>query len=132
MSDRPLPTIIGPTENALRALLVHTLADTNIASYEDWVLLNMTVGGAPTRAIATALRVSESEVQAAADALISQNAFSDRSTLSANGLTQLEAGRARVAKMTELLTAGIPEEHLRLCAHVLEIVRTRAESQLSR
>lgn len=42
MSERPLPTVIGPTENALRSLLSHILASTPINDYDEWVALTYT------------------------------------------------------------------------------------------
>ena len=38
---RPLPTVIGPTENVLRALLARVLSTTRIQTYSAWVVMNI-------------------------------------------------------------------------------------------
>lgn len=57
---RPLPTVIGPTETALRALLTKTLASTQIPGYSAWVILNVMSNadgdGTWRQAVASALR----------------------------------------------------------------------------
>jgi DNA-binding MarR family transcriptional regulator len=131
MSDRPLPTVIGPTENALRALLVQTLDATRIRGYEEWVLLNMTDAAAPMHAIAAALRVARSRISGIADELVRRGLLADPTRLTAEGRTELAAGRVRVREMTVNLTAGIPPEHEEVCRQVLDTIRKRAEDELA-
>ena len=41
MVTRPLPPVIGVTENALRSLLGSVLEDTLVEGYAEWVILNL-------------------------------------------------------------------------------------------
>lgn len=131
MAERPLPTIIGPTENTLRALLAKTLSPTAIRSYEEWVYLNLTAAGSSLTAISAALRIPEHRVEAIADELVERGLLRTRTELSESGRAELAIGRKRVTQTTELLTTGIDPQHLQICGQVLDRVRATAESLLS-
>ncbi|MBD8078678.1 hypothetical protein [Cellulosimicrobium arenosum] len=127
MNGRPLPTVVGPTENALRALLVRTLRDTEIRGYDEWVVLSMTAGGAPPHAVVRALGAPDAHVSAVADALARRGLLADRTTLTARGHDVLDAARALVGHATAPLSAGIAPEHVQITTQVLDTLRTRAE-----
>jgi hypothetical protein len=70
-TTRPLSTVISPTENALRALLVKTLSGTAISSYEAWVTLNSAGNAATAGPEAPSWRAT------VADGLVKPRAFVD-------------------------------------------------------
>lgn len=130
MNDRPLPTIIGPTENTLRALLAQTLSATAIDTYEEWVYLSMTAAGAPVDVVSAALRIPTDRVGMIADELVARGLLRERTALSETGQAELARTKERVSRTTGLLTAGIEPRHLEICGHVLDTVREAAERLL--
>ena len=64
LADRPIATVIGPTENALRSLLSHVLAATPINDYDEWVALNYTASRQTTvvLTLASALKIEINDV----------------------------------------------------------------------
>jgi urease accessory protein UreF len=126
-----LPTLIGPTENSLRALLTHTLAVTQIDGYDEWVYLNMTDGGAAVEQIAIALRRPRDELDELAIRLQTRGLLISTAELTQVGQGQLKQGRALVNRMTEKLTTDLEPEQQRICAEVLDIIRMRADRELA-
>lgn len=128
MPKRPLPTLIGPAESALRALLARTLAPTAIGGYEEWVVLNIAdSAGAPDaalRAAASALKAGEDAVLAVA-ARMAEAGLLDAGSLTQRGREELAAGRR-----AELVT-GIDDKDQETAAAVLDSIRIRAEALLS-
>ncbi|WP_040165286.1 hypothetical protein [Microbacterium gorillae] len=138
MSDsRPLPTVIGPTENALRALLTRTLSMTPIAGYTAWVVLN------------TAEKVGhESELRGAvesqlhAEPAVIDHAIADlreRGMLGADGegitstgAAVLESARADVRAVTQGLVGDVTEADQEATRRALDAIRRRAEQGLAR
>lgn len=140
MADaRPLPTVIGPAENALRALLTRTLSTTRIRSYPAWVVLNAAgnadAAGAKEswqRAVGDALKVDPKVVDEAVGQLVADGLVSVSGSLTTDGAAELAAARSAVAGTTARLVEGISEEEQATARRVLEQLRHRAEDLLSR
>lgn len=134
MPKRPLPTLIGPAESALRALLARTLAPTAIGGYEEWVVLNIAdSAGAPDaalRAAASALKAGEDAVLAVA-ARMAEAGLLDAGSLTQRGREELAAGRRIVGAVTAELVTGIDDKDQETAAAVLDSIRIRAEALLS-
>lgn len=135
---RPLPTVIGPTENALRALLSKILAGTRIETYSAWVILNAISAAGP--------RVGENNWRVlVADSLkIGLDSLNDEiSRLSVSGLVgndgamtdlgsaELASARATVSETTARLLEGIDEQEQMTARSVLDRVRGKADELLS-
>jgi hypothetical protein len=131
MTHRPLPTLIGPTENSLRALLTQTLDGTQIDGYDEWVYLNMTDGGVAVEQIAIVLRRPRDELDVLAIRLQARGLLTSTAELTPVGQEQLKQGRALVNRMTEKLTTDLEPEQQRICAEVLDIIRMRADRELA-
>jgi len=131
MTHRPLPTIIGPTENALRELLTRTLGVTRIDGYDEWVYLNMTAGGATIEQIALALRLTRQAADTVGNRLATKGMLSANTELTEDGRQQLAQGRDLVSVMTERLTVDLEPERQRICAEVLDVIRERADRELA-
>lgn len=131
---RPLPTVIGPTENALRALLSKVLMSTRIKTYHAWVTLN-----AMSRAdaelpdgnwrvmAAEGLRIGFDELDDIHARLCSTGLVGKDGRLTALGATELTAARSAVSGMTRLLVEGITEDEQSLTRSVLDRLRRRAD-----
>jgi rhodanese-related sulfurtransferase len=130
MPRRSLPTIIGPTENALRALLIRALEVTRIDGYDEWVYLNLTDRHESDEKIAVALRSSATSVEAVAGRLRAKG-FATVAGLTDSGREQLETGQALVGTMTARLTEGLDPERVRTCMEVLDVLRDRADRELA-
>lgn len=134
MPKRPLPALIGPVENALRALLVQTLEPTAIGGYEDWVMLNIADSAgdpaAAVRAAAGALKVRKHAVLAV-EARMTKAGLMDAGTLTRRGREELETGRRAVSAVTAELVAGIGDKEQETAAAVLDRIRARAEALLA-
>ncbi len=136
---RPLPSVIGPAENALRALLTKILSTTRIKTYPAWVILSAvsnadaaTSGENWQLAIAGVLKVGLNEVddvlaQLRAAGLVS-NDGSPR--LSALGAAELATGQSAVSAATSRLVDGISEEEQTTARQVLDHVRRKADELL--
>ncbi len=135
MAGISLPAVIGPTENALRALLPIVLAPSGIRSYEEWVALNIAAADLPSaetvQAIATALKTSSERVMETVGALRSRELFDDQHQLTPEGNAQLRTARHAVTEMTQDLLRGIDEADLHLTVRVLDTVRQHAEAELA-
>lgn len=132
-ATRPLPTVIGPTENALRALLAKTLAHTRISSYRAWVVLNALDAGraapdAPWRtAAAGALKVDDGVLDLVLAELRSEHLVDEQHALTAFGRAELSAARAAVAASTARLVEDLGEAEQETTRLVLDRIRRRAE-----
>ena len=131
MTERPLPTVVGPTENALRALLLRTLEPTPISSYEEWAYLNMRSAGAPKEAIASALRVTPQDLSVVVDELVGRDLLDAPESITATGAEALRSAREVVTAMTRTLTEGIDEEDAAIARRVLDTLRVKAEALLA-
>ncbi len=131
MDTRPLPTVIGPTENTLRALLLTVLEPTAVNSYAEWAYLNLSSGGAPDPAILSALQITTADL-AEIRAELRERGLVDLTCLpTAAGSAELTGARARVTAMTQTVMSGIDPSDARVAAHVLDAVRNNAEQQLA-
>ena len=136
-SSRPLPTVIGPTENALRALLAKILSRTSIKTYTAWVVLNAASGAAASAAVgpwrdavADALKAELGQVDEVVAKLCSAGLLSPEGSMTARGAAELAAARANVLAATSHLVDGLSEEAQATARHVLDHVRRQAEAQL--
>lgn len=93
MTTQPsIPAVIGATENALRALLLTTLASTVIASYAEWVVLNA-VSAAGTDASSEqwrneTARALKTDIEPVEAALRERGLIVGETQLSADGFTR--------------------------------------------
>jgi DNA-binding MarR family transcriptional regulator len=133
---RPLPTVIGPTENALRALLSKILSTTRIKPYPAWVILNAlsnadaASSGHWQLAIADALKVELGEVDDVLAQLHAAGLVSNHGSLTALGSSELATGRSAVSAATSRLVDGIGEEEQTTARLVLDHVLRKAEELL--
>jgi DNA-binding MarR family transcriptional regulator len=138
MTDaRPLPTVIGPTENALRALLTKILSTTLIKTYPAWVILNAvsnadaTTGGGHWRlAVAEALKVELSDVDDVLGQLRAAGLVGRDGLLTTLGATDLATGRSAVSAATARMLDGIGDQDQATARLVLEHVRRKADELL--
>lgn len=133
----PLPTTIGLTENALRALLLRVLATSRIKTYMAWVVLNAASSSNVTAsngnwllAVADALKVEPSEVEEVLAEVRAAELVGDNGSLTALGVGELAKGRAAVSATTARLVDGIGAEEQMTARRVLDRVRQRAEELL--
>ena len=131
MPARPLPTVVGATENALRKLLTHALAGSRIGGYDEWVYLNVQEqAGDPARVeelVADALKAPREVVAAARDRLVDAGLLDVEGSLTGSGREELHRCRDTVTEITRALTAGIDPAVVQATIDTLDIVRTRAE-----
>ena len=138
MTDtRPLPTVIGSTENALRALLVETLSTTAIPTYEAWVALNsaasagvVTDAAAWRAAVADVLAKPVSVVDGAVALLERGGLVSPDGSLTDRGTAELASARGAVREATAPLLSGVAGADLQATLRVLDGVRQSAERGL--
>jgi|SRR6266540_573047 len=134
-SARPLPTVIGPTENALRALLEQTIEPAGIRSYAEWVVLNLASTSDGTTQlldhVVSALKRPAAEATDVVRAL-QQRGYLDDATgrLTPAAEAALARGRASVADVTDHVTEGISSDDLDVTVTVLDLVRQRVEERL--
>lgn len=133
----PLPTVIGPTENALRALLLKVLATTAIADYASWVTLNATSNADPAapsghwrRVVADALKVNPTAVDEVLAELAAAGLVTTYGSMTERGAVELAAARAEVRATTSALVAGIGESEQETTRQVLAHIRGEAEALL--
>lgn len=135
---RPLPTVIGTTENALRALLTETLSSTRIGTYQAWVILNAASNADPTapreswhQGVADALKLEPGDVVEVIGGLRETGLLSDRETLTDTGAIELAKARSEVAAITSRLTDGISNAEQDTTRLVLDRIRSNAEALLN-
>jgi hypothetical protein len=133
--SRPLPTLIGVTENALRALLVRTLSLTSIPGYAAWVILNAMSTAAPAdswrETVADSLKASPAEIDATLAELRTIGLIGNEEALTPAGTAELAAARKAVSGATLPLIEGIDEAEQATARRVLDAIRLRAEESLS-
>ena len=133
MRQPSLPTVIGPTENALRALLRHVLASTSIDSYEEWVAMNLASRKVDDlrAGLADALKVTEARVDEMLYGLTERGLFAiDELILTDDGREALESARHLVATATANVLEGIDNADIEVATRVLAAVRRGAEAGL--
>lgn len=137
-SARPLPTVIGPTENALRALLSEILSATRIGSYAAWVVLNAAAdpaaassGGRWRLGVADALKIGPDAVDDVLARLRAAGLVDGAGGLTPLGAVELAAARSTVSATTSRLVDGIGEEEQAIARKVLDHVRRRANDLTS-
>jgi len=132
------PQLLGRAENALRALLLRTLAGSGVG-YEEWVLLAAVIAADAPRAeiadrTAHTLRIDPARVDGALATLVGAGfvtADSDRVRLTPDGRRWLDARRAVVAQNTAALLDGVPADDLAVAGRVLAAVTARADALLA-
>src|SRR5690606_33704809 len=128
-----LPAVVGATENALRALLLTTLASTVIASYAEWVVLNA-VSAAGTDASSSGqwrhetARTLKTDIGPIEAALRERGLLVGETQLSDYGVAALAAARRAVGAATASLVEGISESDDAAARRVLGTLRDRAEA----
>ena len=129
-----LPQSTGPTENALRALLIRQLAGTGIAGYDGWVALNLARPELPRTGLEARLehetRSDPGQAVRAVDELVAAGLLDPVGAPTATGQRQLAEVRARVGAVTGQLLTGLAEDDLATAVRVLDHVRMRADSLL--
>jgi hypothetical protein len=129
-STRPLPTLIGPIENALRALLGSLVAASPVPTYEEWAVMNLVASSEiddQVGAILDGLQCSGFEAAAILTALSTRGLIEERDErwfLTTYGVSVLEPLRVCVASVSSTLTAGIDDRELDAARRV---PRKRAE-----
>lgn len=134
MPSAPLPTVIGPTENALRALLTRTLSSTMIPGYRAWVVLNaVSAAGSSNewrQRAADGLKADPDEIEGSLAELRTAGLVDGDATLTAAGAAELTIAREAVAGATLLLVEGIDETEQETTRRVLDAIRRKAERLL--
>ncbi|HEY0239405.1 MAG TPA: hypothetical protein VGC37_12225 [Friedmanniella sp.] len=132
---RPLPTVIGSTENALRELLTQTLASTLIAGYRAWVVLNAVSAAASSdgwrQTVEDGLKVDSEEIDATLVELRDAGLVDGDGVLTAVGAAELAETRTAVMGATRRLVEGIDDTEQATTRRVLDAIRRRAEELLS-
>lgn len=131
MPTRPLPPVIGATENALRPLLTHVLSGSLIGGFDEWAYLNIQDGaGHPTQVeaqVADALKQPREAVATIRSRLVNAGLLDASGSLTTVGREQLSDRRGLIAQTTQALTDGIDPAAVQTTIETLETVRTRAE-----
>jgi len=131
---RPLPPVIGATENALRPLLARALAGSLIEGYDEWVYLNIQErADDPAQVeelVADALKQPCEAVVAVRSRLVDAGLLDTEGLLTAAGREQLNRCRELVSETTQALIAGIDPAAVQTTIDTLDTVRTRAEQLL--
>jgi hypothetical protein len=139
-THRPLPAVLGSTENALRSLLADLLRTTELAGYEEWVALTLVDRhGSDETAVLDAISSSLAvDADAGRDLLHSLEGKGilhrpDISLrLSPRGAALFQETRQRVTATTAPLLEGIAAEDLATTTTVLEQLEARARDARAR
>lgn len=133
----PLPTVIGPTENALRALLMQVLATTAIADYASWVTLNAASNcdpeapsGSWRHPVADDLKVPPAAIDEVLAQLVAAGLATTDGLVTDRGATELAAARSKVRATTSVLVAGVGASEQETTRQVLGHIRRHAEALL--
>jgi hypothetical protein len=137
-TTRTLPAVIGPTENALRAVLLAVLSRTPINGYDEWAAVNVVdrhagTGEETIRAVAAPLGITHPAGRAVLDTLVAKGLLDSGGvswTVSQDGATVLRQARARVAAVTARLVEGLSPADIEVAVRVLDHVRVRARGEL--
>ena len=131
MPERPLPPVVGATENALRALLEDVLSETSIGGYSEWVYLTIRIradDSSPVEdLVSTALKEPLAAVEVLRTRMTEAGVLHADGSLTSYGRDQFDHGRELISSMTRSLTAGIDEEALTITIGTLDTIRERAE-----
>ncbi len=134
MPERTLPQVVGPTENALRALLVRELAGSPVPDYRSWVCLNVAAEAVPRRdleeRLARDVRSSDAAAREMVDRLVALGLVGPAGGLTNAGRELLADLRARIGGTTARLMEGIPEADAATSVRVLDALRHNAEAAL--
>lgn len=138
-SARPLPMVVGRTENALRALLMRSLEGTQLAGYEEWVALNLvdgrTEGGVDVLdSVCRQLGLDRGRAALLLDALVARGLVTCERTsyaVSRDGSTLLATLRPAVAGVSRRVVEGLLVEDLDVAIRVLDRLRVEAERELT-
>lgn len=129
---RPLPSVIGPTENALRALLNQTLSATLIPGYAAWVVLNSASNADSLedarREAADGLQADLDEIDAVFSLLRIAGLVDTAGTLTRVGAAELTTARTAVAIATRRLVEGIDDADQETARRVLDVIHSRART----
>ena len=126
MAQRALPTVIGPTENALKSLLQSILTPSDVNDDREWAYLNLTAGGTPQSAILSTMGITSTELRAIRAELGTRSLVDGKGELTPSGLKALAQLRPKVSAMTERLMAGIDDVDAQVAVHVLDAIRHNA------
>ena len=126
MAQRALPTVIGPTENALRSLLQSILTPSEVDNDREWAYLNLTAGGTPQSAILSTMGITSAELLAIRVSLAARSLIDGKGELTPSGLEALAQLRPKVAEMTERLMKGIDDTEAQAAVRVLDAIRHNA------
>ncbi|MDP3890824.1 hypothetical protein [Nocardioides sp.] len=137
-ATRPLPTVIGPTENALRALLVHVLSDSAICTYEAWVAMSSAANDAAEgpgamnwrAALANRLAKPLPFVDEVVERLRKAGLIDSSGAVTDRGAAELAAARAAVGEVSSAVVADIPQPDQDVARRVLDKIRLNAEDHL--
>jgi hypothetical protein len=134
-NERPLPIMIGSTENSLRALLSKILSTSRIRTYPAWVVLNAasrseTASKDWRSDVADALKVELEIVDNLIDQLADAGLVGDGGLPTSFGMSELAKGRSAVSAATSRLIDGISHEAQTTVRQVLDQVRRRADEML--
>lgn len=132
---RPLPPVVGSTENALGALLASLLAATPLESTRHWVALNVAASAGDAHAVSVALKADLAATSVLledlrAAGLVEQSAGTWHPTSSGTAL--LRDLRGRIAEVTDRLVRDLLPNDIETTIRVLEHLRRGAERELER
>ena len=127
MAQRALPTVIGPTEIALRSLLQSILTPSDVNDDREWAYLNLTAGGTPQSAILSTMGIRSTELRAIRAELGTRGVIDGKGELTPSGFEALAQLRPKVAEMTERLMKGIDDTEAQVAVRVLDAIRRNAD-----
>lgn len=132
---RPLPTVVGPTETALRALLERTLTGTAIDGYPAWVVINGAARADSDNrwpaSVAAALRATPEVVGRVIERLAQCGLLDETGALTDQGRQELAVARAAVVEATAMVLVGIDAADEQAARRVLDRMRHNAEHALA-
>ena len=143
LSNPFLSRDIGQTENTLRALLLHVLQPTTIATYEHYITMTLIGGGerdAPRaeveRQLANSAQIEPSEAVRIIDDLIAQDLVAPAAAGAPVRLTEpggdvLRSVQAEIAGVSRRVHAGIPDADIERARTTLTTLRQAASAILA-
>jgi hypothetical protein len=145
LSVTPISREIGETENVLRALLSEVLANTPVRTYLAYLgmsILTAAPAGMPrnqlARQVARSARVPGEETAVVVDNLevtgliVNLPGQSDVMIPSDRGAAAMQAIRSEVAKVSQRVYEGIPEDDLVIAKRTLATIHERASAEVAR
>ncbi|GAB10571.1 hypothetical protein GOARA_061_00100 [Gordonia araii NBRC 100433] len=140
MNDqRPLPALVGATENTLRALLTATLSTTPIKTYPAWVVLSAApshdtrdaTAGHWLARVSEVLKVEPGLVDEVLTQLNRDGLVTADNSLTPRGEAELSSARIAVATATAKLIEGVNSDDEATVRRVLDQMRLKAEELLT-